>query len=187
MSEYSKRGDRVAVACASFAVLVVAVLVRTGDAQPSAAPQLTPQQKQALAVVKQAQAHVAKSEWDPAIQAAGKAIQIDPQSAGARVARGMAFNGKRDYDNAIKDFDWVAEQTGRDPDTVANRADAYANRSFSYYQKGEHLEAINSAYFATLEKGDHFHAHNFRAMAYIAREQFDKAINSTKFCFIRLI
>jgi tetratricopeptide (TPR) repeat protein len=96
-----------------------------------------------------------------------------------RLARGTALNGKGEYDKAIEDFDWVAEQKGRDPVTVASRADAYANRSFSYYQKGEHLEAINSAYFATLEKGDHFRAHNFRAMAYIAREQFDKAIGST--------
>lgn len=177
MRECSKSVCSAVALKGAFAVLVALIVARDSDAQQGAT-QLTPQQRQAQALVKQAQAKVLKSQWDSAIQDAGKAIQVDPKSTGARVARGMALNGKAEYDKAIEDFDWVAEQKGRDPDTVANRADAYANRSFSYYQKGEHLEAINSAYFATLEKGDHFQAHNFRAQAYIARSQFDKAIGS---------
>jgi len=119
-----------------------------------------------------------KAEWDPAIQDCNKALELDPKNADAHLSRGIAFNGKREYDNAIKDFDWIDQQKGPNAPPAATRADAFANCSFSYYQKGEYLTAIDSAYFALLAKGDHFKAHNNRAMAYIARAQYDKAIGS---------
>lgn len=78
----------------------------------------------------------------------------------ARRARGMVYNGKGEYDNAIKDFDVVTEKvTGREPEKLRDRADAYAERSHSLYQQGKYLEAIDSAYFATLEKERSYPAH----------------------------
>jgi tetratricopeptide (TPR) repeat protein len=168
---------RTSAIMAAIGVLLTTALVCDGHAQ-QAAPTLTPQQQQAQVLVKQAQTHLDNSQWDQALQVAARAIQTDPKSAGARVARGAALNGKGEYDKAIEDFDWVAEQKGRDSLSVTNRADAFASRSFSYFQKGEYLEAVNSAYFATLERGDHVSAHTYRAAAYIAREDFDKALNS---------
>lgn len=136
------------------------------------------QQSPAQGLVDRAMAQIENSKWDAALQLADQAIKADAKNAGARVARGMALNGKGQYDAAIKEFDWVTEQGGRDDAILDNRAAAYAERSLSLYQKGEYLEAINSAYFSTLERGTYVPAHNARARAYIAREQFDKAIGS---------
>ena len=119
-----------------------------------------------------------KSEWDQLIQDCDKALQAEPTNGAAMVFRGIALNGKRDYDNAIKEFARVLELPNRDPIAIQNRADAYSNRSISYYGKGEYLKAIDSAYFALLEKPNHAEAHNNRGMAYIGRLQYDKAIGS---------
>ena len=161
---------------AAFAVVVTAAAAIFSHAVPA---QQTAQQQQAQTLANQAHASVARSQWDAAIADARQAIELDADNAKARVALGMALNGKGEYDQAIEAFDWVTEQSGRDAETVDNRADAFAQRSFSLYQKGEFLEAINSAYFAILERNTHHQAHNFRAMAYIEREQYDKAITST--------
>ena len=128
--------------------------------------------------VLRSQLRLRKSQWDLAIADCNKVLKLQPKNADAHLARGMALNGKGQYDNAIKDLDWIDEQKGKDAAPAATRADAFANRSFSYYQKGEYLTAIDSAYFALLVKGDHSQAHNYRAMAYIARSQYDKAIGS---------
>ena len=108
--------------------------------------QQSPQQQQAQPWIDQAMVHVEASQWDQAIEDANKAIQLDPESSGGRVALGMALNGNGEFDNAITEFDWVTSQTGRDSETVDHRANAYAHRSSSLYHKREYLEAINSAY-----------------------------------------
>lgn len=128
--------------------------------------------------ITKAKAHLAKQEWDQALAEADLAFKVDPNAGEAFVIRGMVFNGKGEYDAAIAELEKVTAQTGRDTRSVANRADAYAQRSYALYQKGEYLKAVDSAYFAILEKGDHLEAHQFRGMAYIARRQSDKAINS---------
>lgn len=140
--------------------------------------QPTAQERQAEQFVTQAKAHLQKSEWDLAIQNCGKALEVVPTGLAAYLARGMAFNGKGEYDNAIKDFDHITAQPGRDTAAVALRAEAFTQRSFSFYQKGAYLKAVDSAYFAVLEKGDHVEAHNHRTLAYLARNQYDKAIGS---------
>lgn len=124
------------------------------------------------------QQRLQKSEWDTAISDCEKQLQADPNSVSALLYRGIAYNGKGEYDEAIKDFDKVVEKSGRDNATLWNRADAYSNRSVSYLKKGEALKAIDSAYFALLEKSDHAEAHNNRGLAYVARHQYDKAMYS---------
>lgn len=148
------------------------------QAAPAAAPPVDPKTLQLEAIVSQARLRIEKSEWDLAIQESDKALAIDATFAAAQVTRGMAFNGKGEYDNAIKEFDLVTAIVGREPAKLTNRADAYAHRSESLYHKGEFLSAIDSAYFALLEQGDHVLAHNNRSLAYVARQQYDKAIQS---------
>lgn len=126
----------------------------------------------------QAQTHIKKSEWDAIIQDCNKVLESQPTSAIALLYRGIALNGKGEYDNAIKDFDKVAEQGGRELAMIWNRSDAFTNRSTSFFKKGEYLKAIDSAYFALLERGDNCDAHIARAVAYLGRQQYDKAIQS---------
>jgi tetratricopeptide (TPR) repeat protein len=47
-----------------------------------------------------------------------------------------------------------------------------------HYAKGEYLSAIDSCYFAILEKPDFFAAHYQRGLAYLARHDYDKAIRT---------
>lgn len=137
-----------------------------------------PKVQQLNTIVANSIAMTEKGQYDSAIAEADKALAIDANWMAAHVAKGMALNGKGDYDGAMKEFDVVTAVTGREPEKLQNRADAYAHRSQSLYEKGEYLNAIDNAYFALLEKGDHLLANTNRARAYIAREQFDKAINS---------
>jgi|GEM_PF-41391 len=130
------------------------------------------------AFVGRSRMRVKQAQWDLAIQDCNTALKLDPKNADAHLSRGIAFNGKHEYDKAIKDFDWIDEQKGRNAAPAVTRAEAFSHLSVSYYQKGEYMTAIDSAYFALLVKRDHFGAHNNRAVAYIARAQYDKAIRS---------
>ncbi len=181
MSRFGQLSGRIKPVHAAFFLVWFAALMlfisATLAAEPDPKPK-TEKERQVEALVNQARQHLEKSGWDQAIQASNQALVIEPTSGAALVSRGRAHNRKGEYDAAIKDFDQVTAQAGRDSAAIANRADAFANRSFSLYQKGEFLRAIDSAYFAVLEKGDHAEAHNFRGVAYIARSQYDKAINS---------
>jgi tetratricopeptide (TPR) repeat protein len=120
--------------------------------------------------------------WDAAMLDCTAALQVDEKSNRALVARGMVYNGKGEYDNAIKDFDVVTEVTGREPEKLRDRADAYAERSHSLYQQGKYLEAIDSAYFATLEKSDHIGAHLNRASGLYRSARVRQSCEQFKSC-----
>jgi tetratricopeptide (TPR) repeat protein len=143
-----------------------------------AAPPPDPKIAQVEGLVTQADQFLQNANWDQAIALANQAIGVIPESPAAYLARGRAYNGKGEYDKAIKDFDWVATQPPKDLVIQAIRAAAYTHRSFALYEKGQYLPAVDSAYLATLEKGDYFDAHFHRARAYVARSEWDKAIRS---------
>lgn len=148
------------------------------QAKPNTPPVLDAKSQKIEDLVTAAKAKMKSRNWDAAMLDCTAALQVDEKSGRALVARGMVYNGKGEYDNAIKDFDVVTAVTGREPEKLRDRADAYAERSHSLYQQGKFLEAIDSAYFSTLEEGDHIPAHLNRALAYIARREYDKAVNS---------
>ncbi|MCX7386859.1 MAG: DUF1549 domain-containing protein [Planctomycetales bacterium] len=148
------------------------------QAQPAVPPVLDAKSQQIQDLVQSAMAKMDRGEWDAAIQDCASALLVDEKSGRALVARGMVYNAKGEYETALKDFDLVTSQTGREATMLINRADAYAARSHTLYQQGKYLAAIDSAYFATLEKNDHIGAHLNRAQAYVARRQYDKAVNS---------
>ena len=141
-------------------------------------PPKDPKVIQLEGIVAQALQLLDQGKPDEAIKEADKALAIDPSFAAAQVVRGRVFNAKRDYAKALAEFDLVTAITGREPEKLQNRADAYAHRSHTLYEQGKFLEAIDNAYFALLEKSDHVVAHNNRALAYVARQDYDKAINS---------
>ena len=148
----------------------------------AAAPVYPPAQTKPLtpaeSLAAQARARLPRGEWDLAIQEADKALQLDKNCYAAIVVRGLVFSGKDDHDKAIEEFDRVTSTTSRDDAVLQPRIEAFLKRSEAQCQKGEYLKAIDSAYFAILEKYENPAAHNQRAVAYIARGQYDKAINS---------
>lgn len=166
-----------------YLVLVGAALALTAQTVLAQAtkpmePEKTPQQIQIEKILEPVKDLLQQKKWDDAVKLADEALKADPASGEAFVVKGMVLNGKGEYDAAIVEFDKVTANTGRDSRSVANRADAFAERSHALLQKGEFLKAIDSAYFAILEKGNHAVAWNNRGKGYIARHQLDKAINA---------
>jgi tetratricopeptide (TPR) repeat protein len=138
----------------------------------------SPQQAQAQSLAQQSRSQSAAKHWDEAIATAEKALAADAKSPAALIARGVARAGKGDYEAAVKDFDAVTAQAGRDPALIALRSDAHVQRSKVQYAQGKYLPAIDSCYFAILEQNNSFDAHFNRGLAYLARHEYDKAIRS---------
>jgi len=143
-----------------------------------AAPAASPQQAQAQSLAEQSRAQSAQTRWDEALATAEKALAADPKSPAALVARGIAHAGKEEFEAAIKDFDAVTGQAGRDPALIGLRADAHVQRARAQHAQGKYLAAIDSCYFAILEQNNNFDAHFTRGLAYLARHEYDKAIGS---------
>ena len=167
--------------CLGRALWIAVVLLSGGlpsalglESSVPAQAQLSPADAAAAAAMTLAVA----GKWDEALAAAEKLIAADKKCWPAYLARGMARHGKGDLDGAIEDFDEVTGQGGREPAMIALRADAHVQRSRVQYDQGLYLLAIDSAYFAILEKYDTFDAHFHRARAYLARHEWDKAIRS---------
>ncbi len=83
-----------------------------------------------------------------------------------------------DFDGAISECATLLEQPERNSEFLVIRAQALTTQSIAYYKSGQYLKAVDAAYLATLEQPDDIAPHRARAEAYIARKEFDKAINS---------
>ena len=130
-------------------------------------------------LVKQARVKIDEGQFDAAIPLADQALALVANQPGAIVTKGMVLSAKRQFTEALAEYEKVTALPGREPATLLAKADAFTQRSHTLLAKGDALEAINAAYFALLEKGDHVPAHLARAEAYIVRGQFDRAINSS--------
>jgi tetratricopeptide (TPR) repeat protein len=137
-----------------------------------------PKQVQIEALQLQAEQNFANGLWDQAEGICSQILAVKEKAVAASVIRGRALLGKNDYSGAIAEFDTGLGLPLRDPFELACRADAYSFRSIALYVQGKYLAAIDSAYLGTLEKSDHIGCHMNRAKAYIARGEYDKAINS---------
>ena len=168
--------QRVSWSCVAMVGLMLGAVVAPVQSADPSPPPAAAQPGQAESLVVQAQTQLAAKQWDEAVETATKAIAADAKCWSAHLVRAMALHGKGDYDAAIKDCDTVAAQGGRDPALQALRADAHVQRSRSQYAQGKYLQAIDSGYFATLEKPEHFDALFVRGVAYLARHDYDKAI-----------
>lgn len=74
---------------------LLALLMLTPAALPADAPEL----------IKKARAALDKGDFAAALEAANKAVEADPKSPEALVARGDVYAGQRKHAEAIKDFD----------------------------------------------------------------------------------
>ncbi|MBU6237438.1 MAG: DUF1549 domain-containing protein [Planctomycetes bacterium] len=90
----------------------------------------------------------------------------------------LAKSQSGDWDAAIAECDQLLSAPERTPQIQLVRAEAYTLQSNAHFQKARFLKAIDSAYLGTLEKPDHVPAHRARATAYLARGDYDKAINT---------
>jgi len=103
-------------------ILVLSVVGSTLGCGPSA-------QTQAIEHTNQGIALADAGQYDEAITAYTKAIQLDPSFALAYNNRGCAYHNKGQYDRAIADYNKAIEL---DPSFAL----AYNNRGLAYYSKG---------------------------------------------------
>lgn len=131
----------------------------------------------AQVLVKEARVKITAGQLEEAVKLADQALALEANQPGAIVTKGLVLAAKRQFAEAMTEFDKVTALTGREPATLLAKADAFTQKSRTLLSKGDPLEAINNAYFGLLEKGDHIDAFIARGEAYIARGQYDRAIN----------
>jgi tetratricopeptide (TPR) repeat protein len=127
--------------CRSVALGAILCSLLSGEpvlafqAKPEAPPVLDAKSQKIEDLVTAAKSKMESRNWDAAMLDCTAALQVDEKSARALVARGMVYNGKGEYDNAIKDFDVVTELKGREPDKLRDRADSAGQLSGSHRQR----------------------------------------------------
>lgn len=123
-------------------------------------------------------ARVKAGEADQVFEECNKAIEANAKNYVAYVGRGLANIAKKDFDAAIKDLNKATTVDGREPSDIDTRSMAYTYCSEAQFEKGQYIEAVDSAYFALLERPTNARAHMRRSMAYNGWNRPDKAIYS---------
>jgi tetratricopeptide (TPR) repeat protein len=164
----------------AFIILIVVISFQALGQNPPAnsPPPKTEQEVKLDLLISQARQDVAASRWDAAIESCDKALAIEPKHTVAFLVRGVAKDGKGQFDEAMKDLDLALAQGARDSVAVASRSEAFYQKASMFYRRGEYLKTIDNAYFAILEKNSNADAHCIRAMAYLERGAIDRAIQS---------
>lgn len=107
-------------------------------------------------------------DWDEAIAACSKAIELDPKSRDAYAMRATILrDGKGNLDGAIADFDKAIE--------IDPHPELYRGRGLTKYVKNDFDGAI-SDFNILIEKDPSAKSYNARGMARIAKGDFDEAI-----------
>ena len=107
---------------------------------------------------------------DMAIERYSYAIELDPNFGPAYFNRGIAYEEKKEYDKAIRDFTEAIELS---PDSVV-RASSYASRGGAYMHKKEYDKAFKD--FTEAIKLNPTNNYGLRGSAYNRIGEYDKAI-----------
>ena len=148
-------------------------------------------------------AHSKKGEYDLAIAAYTRAIELNPELAEAYVNRGGTYNEIGEFDKAIEDLSKAIELNPKLAEAYGNRgnaysskedfqnaikdynrtielkpnlAEAYANRGNVYSRKGDFQNAIEDYNRAIELKPNLAEAYHFRGNVYNDKGKFEKAI-----------
>lgn len=108
-------------------------------------------------------------QWDAAIEAYTKAIELQPDYAAAYNNRGSAYDELGKYDEAIRDYDRAIELQPDDPM-------AYNNRGSAYGELGKYDEAIRDYDRAIELRPDDPKAYNNRGLTYAEMGEYEKAL-----------
>ncbi|MCG6895106.1 MAG: tetratricopeptide repeat protein [Desulfobacteraceae bacterium] len=111
--------------------------------------------------------------YSEAISAFNKAIEQNPDNAGAYNSRGAAWHKMGVYERAIRDYTAALHL---DPDL----AGAYNNRGVAWYQRGETVRAIADYDRALSLDPDYVSALQNRAAAWRRTGDFDRAITDLR-------
>ena len=109
-------------------------------------------------------------EYEKALEAYAKALELDPEYVYAYNGRGNAYQALGEYEKAVSDYDRALEL---DPEHV----NAYNGRGNTYKALGEYEKAV-SDYDRALELDpEYVYAYNGRGNAYQALGEYEKAVS----------
>ena len=109
-------------------------------------------------------------EYEKALEAYAKALELDPEYVYAYNGRGNAYKALGEYEKAVSDYDRALEL---DPEHV----NAYNGRGNTYQALGEYEKAV-SDYDRVLELDpEYVHAYNGRGNTYQALGEYEKAVS----------
>ncbi len=107
--------------------------------------------------------------YDEAIADFSKAIDLNPKSAGAYHARGLAWQAKRNIDRAIADYSAAID--------IAPDADGYDRRGRAWARKGDFVKAMSDFAQALALNPSHADAYYHRGDLWSERGERDNAIS----------
>ena len=116
-------------------------------------------------------AYFDKKEYDNAIEAYQKAVEINPKDDEAYNNMGSAYNHKKEYDNAIEAYQKAVEINPK-------RDEAYYNIGVAYGKKQEYDNAIEAYQKAVEINPKKDGAYNNMGIAYYHLGEFDKVIDA---------
>ena len=124
---------------------------------------------QARAYFYRGNAYFMKGDYDDAIAACTKAIDLNSEDSEAYRMRGHAYFMKGDYDDAIADCTKAI-------DLNSEASEAYRMRGFAYDHKGNHDDAIADCTKAIDLNSEDSDAYFIRGHAYFMKRKYDLAI-----------
>jgi tetratricopeptide (TPR) repeat protein len=119
--------------------------------------------------------YLASGDYDRAIAAYDKALQLNPGDADAYNNRGTAYGHKGDHDRAIADYDQAIRLQ---PDL----AEAYNNRGIAFEAKGDHARALADYDKAIQLKPNNAGAYMNRSIVQRAKGDYGQAIADLEKC-----
>jgi tetratricopeptide (TPR) repeat protein len=147
--------------------LVVLIIAWATDGPPPAV--LYHDGRPASAYVNRGISYHAKGDYDRAIAAFSRAIEINPRYAGAYNNRGIAHGRTGDRDRAIDDFTKAIEIN-------PGFADTYHNRGMEHSAKGDYDRAIADYTKAIEINGQLAPIYGDRGLVYQRKSDYDRAI-----------
>ncbi len=135
----------------------------------SVAARLMPDEPRTLAAT--GRMHLAKREYENAVEYFGKALGQDPHNPQYLLELGKAYEGLTDYNSAIQIYEEVVR-------TNPQLTDAYYWASRSLSKSGEHLKAIEMLKKAIQRKPSDMNMRMAIGHEYRAASQFQKAIDT---------
>src|ERR1700753_1282949 len=109
-----------------------------------------------------------KRNFDKAIEAYGKGVELDPDNAGILNARGWAYTIVGKDDLAIADYNLALQKR-------PNFAIVYNNRGLVYLRRAALQSALDDFNAALRLKNDMFFAHNNRGRVLVMNKDFEGA------------